>query len=128
MEKIHIPLGLDKGQIRKWQKQKIWELSSSRIHSYAEIADALCIGQTFIYKLLRQIAEEKGVPYKSLLYQPHKEPSGYNRTAPYVCHPHDDNTTNGDVFDTMLANLRDLEANCVRILDTLKPLLPTKGE
>ena len=129
MEKILIPpLGLDKGQLRVWQKDKIWELASKRIYSYAEIADAIGIRRTFIYQLLQQISQEKHIPYHELLRFPHKPHTSYVRKVPYVYPRHESDSADIDVFDTMLTDLRELEANRVRILDTLQTLLPTKGE
>ena len=42
--------------------------------SVAEIAEKYGVARCYAYSLIRQIADEVGVSYESLLYQPHTNP------------------------------------------------------
>ncbi len=39
-----------------------------------EIADSFGLSDSYAYKLIRELSEEMGVPYESLLIQPHRDP------------------------------------------------------
>ena len=105
------------------RKIKIRELRQSKDNPLSLVATMVGLSKTAIYPLLKEIAEEDNVPYKTLLDFPHE---GYNREAPYVSHkpqradaqvPSVESIS--DPFDELLAVLQNTKADCENMLTVL---------
>ena len=105
------------------RKIRIRELRQSKNNPLSSVATMVGLSKTAIYPLLREIAEEDNVPYKSLLDFPHE---GYNREAPYVSHKPQKADAQApsvesisDPLDELLAVLQDMKADCENMLTVL---------
>ena len=106
------------------RKIRIRELRESKSNSLRSVATMVGLSPTAIYPLLKEIAEEDHVPYKSLLDFPHE---GYNREAPYVRQKSQKadaqvpsvESISESPFDELLADLQRMYADCENMLTVL---------